>query len=77
MSHNSHGTKLEPRLRVLDKKLSSLVINEELFKIIHRPGWTTPAELFFVTNLLDQIEASHFLLLKQLNVLYEGSNLIK
>ena len=77
MSNDSHGKKLEPKLRELHNKLSSLGINQDLFKIIHRPGWTTLAELFFAENLISQIEGTHALLVSQLNTLYEGSKLIE
>ncbi|MFI6850604.1 hypothetical protein OG535_00550 [Kitasatospora sp. NBC_00085] len=29
--------------------------HEELLKIIHRPGWTTPAEMALVTNAVDHL----------------------
>ncbi|MFB7621082.1 hypothetical protein [Kitasatospora sp. NPDC056181] len=29
--------------------------HEELLKIIHRPGWTTPAEVALVTNAVDHL----------------------
>ncbi len=30
---------------------------DELWKIIHRPGWTTPAELAFLVNGLESIKS--------------------
>ncbi|HTW24149.1 MAG TPA: hypothetical protein VMD78_11145 [Candidatus Baltobacteraceae bacterium] len=30
---------------------------DELFNIIHRPGWTTPAEVAFLTTALESISA--------------------
>jgi hypothetical protein len=30
---------------------------DELFKIIHQPGWTTPAELAFLLTSLESIRA--------------------
>jgi hypothetical protein len=30
---------------------------DELWKIIHRPGWTTPAERMLVTTSLEYLEA--------------------
>lgn len=30
---------------------------EELLKIIHRPGWTTPAEFQLVAGIVDSIQA--------------------
>jgi hypothetical protein len=29
---------------------------DELFQIIHRPGWTTPAEVAFLTTALESIQ---------------------
>ena len=39
----------------------------ELMSIIHKPGWTTPAEVFFVNGLLDSMNAhtKHLTELKQ------------
>jgi hypothetical protein len=44
--------RLEGHLKDLSKRLSRLRFEtdlEELIKLIHRPGWTTPAELYFAT----------------------------
>jgi len=30
---------------------------DELFRIIHQPGWTTPAEVAFLTTALESIQA--------------------
>ena len=74
---NTHGSSLEPKLRALNDQLSSLSINEEIFNIIHRPGWTTLAELAFVTILIDNIGTTCQLLASQLKGLHDGSDLIK
>ncbi len=73
----AHAETIEPKLQSLHKKLSSLGVHNDLFHIIRRPGWTTPAELHFVHNLIDQIEFTQALLVKQLKALHEGSNMIK
>jgi hypothetical protein len=41
---------------------------DELWKIIHRPGWTTPAELAFLMNGLESIKAQTL----QLTALKQG-----
>jgi hypothetical protein len=41
---------------------------DELLNIIHRPGWTTPAELAFVRTGLDAVQAQA----KQLTALTQG-----
>jgi hypothetical protein len=41
---------------------------DELFKIIHFPGWTTPAEVAFLRNSLESIIAQT----KQLAALRQG-----
>jgi len=30
---------------------------DELFRIIHQPGWTTPAEVAFLTTALESMQA--------------------
>src|ERR1700729_1334344 len=66
----AHGKTLEPKLRKVHTRMSKMNVNEDLFTIIHRPGWTTPAELFFVTQLIEQIERTQDLLDQQLGDLY-------
>ncbi|MEV7027645.1 hypothetical protein [Kitasatospora sp. NPDC093558] len=48
---------LEQRIHHLITVTKSLTNDphEELLKIIHRPGWTTPAELALVTSAVDQL----------------------
>lgn len=41
---------------------------DELFRIIHQPGWTTPAELAFLTAALESIQAQT----KQLTTMRQG-----
>lgn len=73
----AHGKTLEPKLRKVHNRLAAQGVNEDLFTIIHRPGWTTPAELFFFTQLLEQIERTQDLLDQQLGDLYRGAGMIE
>jgi len=77
MSSESHGKMLEPKLRQIHVKLASLKINEDIYTIIHRPGWTTPAEVYFFQQMIEQIERTHDLLTQQLNSLHQGASLVK
>jgi hypothetical protein len=55
--HEAHIQALEGRLNLLGDKLASLVGPSqqigELIPVIHRPGWTTVAELALVSGLVD------------------------
>ena len=63
MAHaNPHDTQikaLEGRLNMLGDKLASLIGPSqqvgELIPLIHRPGWTTVAELALVGGLVDSM----------------------
>jgi hypothetical protein len=51
-------TQLENKFKELQSiftELSSNTETNELLKIIHRPGWTTPAEFSFVNALTDSL----------------------
>jgi hypothetical protein len=64
-------TQLEARIKSVQTShtaLSNSLSLNELLNIIHRPGWTTPAELAFVNAGLDSIDAQ----IKQLNTLTQG-----
>ena len=58
-AHTKANTKdLEHRLGSLQKSLAfvndnSGVDSSELFKIIHRPGWTTPVQISLAGSILD------------------------
>lgn len=62
MEHDFHGD--HAHVRELEKKITALsdalahlgrgTTLQDLLKIIHNPGWTTPAELGFVHMILDQ-----------------------
>ncbi len=57
----SHEMKrLEDGISQLRRSLGDLANNqdlEELLKIIHRPGWTTPAEFLLVAGIVESIQA--------------------
>ena len=44
-------------MRVAHAALADGSDADELFRIIHQPGWTTPAELAFLTTALESIQA--------------------
>lgn len=51
-----HITKIQSSLEQIRKSLSALDMDndlEELLKIIHQPGWTTPAEAILFHGLAD------------------------
>jgi hypothetical protein len=55
-----HLTRLETQVKELDHSLANLTNDkdfQEFLKIIHRPGWTTPAEQAFVTGIVDSMLA--------------------
>jgi hypothetical protein len=52
----SELTQLKTRVKQLSKSMASAASNKELhnfLKIINNPGWTTPAEVLFVTGVVD------------------------
>jgi hypothetical protein len=66
----------EKSIQQVARKLSALKTNlrsvaeddvyDQLLKIIHRPGWTTPAEIAFFETVLNSVDA-HTRLLSQLH----------
>jgi hypothetical protein len=61
---------IESRCKDLTNSLKTLADEKdvaEFLQIIHRPGWTTPAEVAFVHGLLDAMnaQAKHLAGLKQ------------
>jgi hypothetical protein len=57
MKHDING--LEKKLRTLNKSLSDLggqSVSEEFIRIIHGPGWTTPAEFALVNAMADSLQ---------------------
>jgi hypothetical protein len=66
----------EKSIQQVTQKLSALKTNlrsvaeddvyDQLLQIIHRPGWTTPAEIAFFETVLNSVDA-HTRLLSQLH----------
>jgi hypothetical protein len=57
--NGQHIEKLDQRLRELGAAFASLGDTgdiEEMLRIIHQPGWTTPRDVFFVNTLLDVVQ---------------------
>jgi hypothetical protein len=55
---SEHGKSIEPKIRRVQEhfgKLASEKLTEQLLVIIHRPGWTTPAESQLVHAALDSL----------------------
>jgi hypothetical protein len=55
-----HTAKLESKIKELEEVCKSLGNNSEsveLFTIIHRPGWTTVAEVAFAASVIDSLIA--------------------
>ncbi len=53
---NDHVKTIETKITVLRRQIDVLAKAaqfEELIKVIHHPGWTTPAEFALVTQSLD------------------------
>lgn len=51
--HQQHMMRVETQAKELNRNLANLADDkdfQEFLKIIHRPGWTTPAEVAFVTG---------------------------
>jgi hypothetical protein len=51
-------SKLERQLETLNRRvteLSSIGLTKEMLLIIHRPGWTTPAEFYLVVNAVESL----------------------
>ena len=56
----SHVDLVDASIRELQRELVALAAPgdwEELFKIIHRPGWTSVAEFAFATGLISAARA--------------------
>jgi hypothetical protein len=58
---SDHAARLEGQVKEFRKQLGDLAAPgefEEFLRIIHRPGWTTPAEYAFVSAILDGMVAN-------------------
>lgn len=70
---------LETRIRTLSERLETMSDSsdlEELIIIIHRPGWTTPAEYQLVTGLVDIMQQQMEVLADLRQALVNGSRAI-
>lgn len=59
-AHADHVAQLATRIKDVHKCLADLSdpkATDELMRIIHKPGWTTIAEVMLVTASLDAIDA--------------------
>jgi hypothetical protein len=83
--HEEHGGHahqiacLEAKIKALSTHLETLSNTsdmEELFVIIHRPGWTTPAEFAMVNGIIDSIHAQAKTLTEMRKVLLSGSRAV-
>ena len=73
----SHGEILEPRMRELHGKFETLRFDEELFKIIHFPGYTTPAEFFLIRQNLEMMhQLADMLSIQMQNILIGSEKII-
>ena len=69
-------TNLETRIKELTKTLTQLTTEQdfqELIQIIHRPGWTTPAEFAFATGIVETMLAQAKALTNLKQALLAGS----
>ena len=69
------ATKIEEFQKGLEKMAKDKKV-EELFAIIKRPGWTTPAELFLCQNILDSLNAQLNQLQHNVGQLVEGAGMV-
>lgn len=75
-----HVEKLHIQLGDTQQALKALfddVTLEELIPIWKRPGWTTPAEFFFVSRALQQIHDDALRLQENVRALVKGSDLVE
>jgi|WetSurMetagenome_2_1015567.scaffolds.fasta_scaffold657749_1 hypothetical protein len=73
----------------LDKKTSQLLVAiskaehgntevlKEFLKNIHRPGWTTPAEIAFVNLIIDNINAQYASLNTLVNCFVKATGMVE
>lgn len=73
---NAHGPVIEPKLRELDKKLTKLRVDTDLYTIIHQPGWTTLIDVHFVNTAIEAMAMHADALQHHLDALSKGSKMI-
>ena len=60
VAHKADLERLEARVNDLDRTLAKLGDRTELaefLKLLHRPGWTTPAEFLFASTIVNAMNA--------------------
>jgi hypothetical protein len=70
---------LEARIKELTtgfRRLADDTEFEELFRIIPKPGWTTPAEFLFAMGVADSMLAQTKLMMASKKLLLEGSRAV-
>jgi hypothetical protein len=75
-----HAEDLEPKIRELRSALQDLSKGEqldELIELIHRPGWTTLAEVAFVEGVIGSLIAQTETVQGLKNVLLSASSRIE
>lgn len=68
--------KLATQIRGLQQAIAKLATDnqtEELMRVIHKPGWTTPAEFLFMTAGLETAQSQAEALARQLRGLAAGA----
>ncbi len=79
-SQNEHVAELEARitdLRIQLLKVADAESFKELLILIHRPGWTTPAEALLVRGVVDSMLEHTKLLGEMKRVLLNGSRAVE
>ena len=77
--NGAHIEKLDRRLRDLQATFASLGSTddiEEMLQVIHRPGWTSLRDVFFVNTLLDVVGQTATVAARQREALREAVRLI-
>jgi len=75
MEHD-HLKKLETKIASLREVVTDLASADGydvLFKIIHQPGWTTPAELAFALAMIETMSGAAHVLVEAKNALIAAS----
>lgn len=81
-THHEHAARiheLESRVHHFLKQLGDISDHkawDEFFTIIHRPGWTTPAELAFAMGAAENLEAMAVVMAKAKQSLIGSSQLV-
>ena len=71
--------RLEERITEVRERLTATIEDDdfvELIKIIHRQGWTTPAEFHLVNTMVETIDLQVEIISRLKGELLEGSKLV-